>query len=298
MYLVARYLIPHESADECTIGGYRVPRGTMLLVAGCILDNPGRHQYMVTLFPLYSLFAFIVLHMLMYAGNIYFWRRYRVNYPFIFCFNPITALGFREVLLLSLGLAVLALGSVLANLDMELDPKTGDYQEFTELLPLFLVVLVIAILICPFNIIYRPSRFFFLTCLFHVIGAPLYKVVLPDFILADQFTSQVQAFRSFEFYICYYFSGNYKLRDNSCSKNDVFKTFSFIVATIPYTWRLLQYVKDVHDLIHFGTSGNVAGFICEAIQGVGGIVELAPGYLFVVHSTIKKVGGLFISDEV
>ncbi|KAL8109062.1 hypothetical protein AgCh_025235 [Apium graveolens] len=59
-----------------------------------------------------------------------------------------------------------------------------------------------------------------------------------------------------------------------------------------------KYVKDVDDLIHFGTSGNVAGFICEAIQGVGGIVELAPGYLFVVHSTIKKVGGLFISDEV
>ncbi|WOH07887.1 hypothetical protein DCAR_0727321 [Daucus carota subsp. sativus] len=215
----------------------------LIIRARRILDKPGRHRYMVTLFPLYSLFAFIVLHMLMYAGNIYFWRRYRVNYPFIFGFNPRTALGFREVLLLSLGLAVLALGSVLANLDMELDPKTGDYKKFTELLPLFLVVLVIVILICPFNIIYRPSRFFFLTCLFHAICAPLYKVVLPDFILADQFTSQVQAFRSFEFYICYYFSGNYKLRDNSCSSNDVYKTFGFIVATIPYTWRLLQCLR-------------------------------------------------------
>ncbi|KAL8089291.1 hypothetical protein AgCh_038912 [Apium graveolens] len=60
-----------------------------------------------------------------------------------------------------------------------------------------------------------------------------------------------------------------------------------------------KYVKDVDDLIQFGTSGNVAGFICEAIQGVGGIVEeLAPGYQSAVHSTIKKVGGLFISDEV
>lgn len=166
-----------------------------------------------------------------------------MNYPFIFGFNPRTALGYREVLLLSSGLAVLALGSVLANLDMELDPETGDYKEFTELLPLFLVVFVIVILICPFNIIYRPSRFFFLTCLFHAICAPLYKVVLPDFILADQFTSQVQAFRSFEFYICYYFSGNYKLRDNSCSKHAVFRTFSFIVATIPYTWRLLQCLR-------------------------------------------------------
>jgi len=31
---------------------------------------------------------------------------------------------------------------------------------------------------------------------------------------------------------------------------------------------------------------------------VGGIVELAPGYLPSVYDTIKKAGGLFIADEV
>ncbi|XVF37444.1 hypothetical protein REPUB_Repub20aG0008300 [Reevesia pubescens] len=59
-----------------------------------------------------------------------------------------------------------------------------------------------------------------------------------------------------------------------------------------------KYAKDVQDLIQFGTSGNIAGFISEAIQGVGGIVELAPGYLPAVFSTIKKAGGLCITDEV
>ncbi|KAL8115737.1 hypothetical protein AgCh_022294 [Apium graveolens] len=39
MYLVARYLIPHESAEECTIGGFRVPRGTMLLVDVKAIQN-------------------------------------------------------------------------------------------------------------------------------------------------------------------------------------------------------------------------------------------------------------------
>ncbi|XP_031397825.1 alanine--glyoxylate aminotransferase 2 homolog 2, mitochondrial-like isoform X2 [Punica granatum] len=59
-----------------------------------------------------------------------------------------------------------------------------------------------------------------------------------------------------------------------------------------------KYAKDVQDLINFGTSGHVAGFISEAIQGVGGIIELAPGYLPAAYSTIKKAGGLCIADEV
>ncbi|KAG5060565.1 hypothetical protein JHK87_001594 [Glycine soja] len=59
-----------------------------------------------------------------------------------------------------------------------------------------------------------------------------------------------------------------------------------------------KYARDVQDIINFGTSGNVAAFISEAIQGVGGIIELAPGYLPAVYNTIKKAGGLFIADEV
>ncbi|XP_078160131.1 alanine--glyoxylate aminotransferase 2 homolog 3, mitochondrial-like [Carex rostrata] len=59
-----------------------------------------------------------------------------------------------------------------------------------------------------------------------------------------------------------------------------------------------KYARDVQEIIEFGTSGQVAAFIAEAIQGVGGIVELAPGYLPAVYKTIKEAGGLFIADEV
>ncbi|PSR84978.1 Phosphate transporter like [Actinidia chinensis var. chinensis] len=208
-----------------------------------LLDHEGRIQYMDNLFPLYSLFGFIVLHMLMYAGNIYFWRQYRVNFTFIFGFKEGTELGYREVLLLSFGVAVLAVGSVLANLDMEMDPITKDYKALTELVPLGLVVLFVLILLCPFNIIYRSSRYFLLVCVFHCICAPLYKVTLPDFFLADQLTSQVQAFRSLEFYICYYGWGDYKRRQNTCRTSDVYNTFTFIVAAIPYWSRLLQCLR-------------------------------------------------------
>ncbi|XP_059592733.1 phosphate transporter PHO1 homolog 3 [Vitis vinifera] len=224
---------------------------TVALILSLILIICTRHllklkeegeKYMENMFPLYSLFGFIVLHMLMYAGNIYFWRRYRVNYSFIFGFKQGTELGYREVLFLGFGVAVLALASVLPNLE-QTDPETEDYIAFTELLPLGLLVLVIVILICPLNIIYRSSRFFFLKCLFHCFCAPLYKVTLPDFLVADQLTSQVQAFRSLEFYICYYGWGDYKHRQNTCKTNVVYNTFYFIVAVVPYWSRLLQCLR-------------------------------------------------------
>ncbi|TKY58898.1 Phosphate transporter PHO1-like 3 [Spatholobus suberectus] len=204
------------------------------------LDQEGSTKYMETLFPLHSLYGFVVLHMLMYGANVYFWRRYRVNHSFIFGFKHGIGLSQNEVLLLSFGLAVLALGGVLANLDMRIDPETKDYKTLTELIPLILLLIVIAILLCPLNIMYRSSRVFFLTCLFHCICAPLYKVTLPDFFLADQFTSQVQALRSFEFYICYYGWGDFERRENTCNSSHIFVTFSFIVAVIPYLSRLLQ----------------------------------------------------------
>ncbi|WOK95497.1 alanine-glyoxylate aminotransferase [Canna indica] len=59
-----------------------------------------------------------------------------------------------------------------------------------------------------------------------------------------------------------------------------------------------KYAKDVEEIIEFGTFGRVAGFMSESIQGVGGIMELAPGYLPAVYKTIREAGGLCIADEV
>ncbi|KAJ6733501.1 hypothetical protein OIU74_005301 [Salix koriyanagi] len=58
------------------------------------------------------------------------------------------------------------------------------------------------------------------------------------------------------------------------------------------------YAKDVQDHIDYGTSGRVAGFISETIQGVGGAVELAPGYLKLVYDIVRKARGVCIADEV
>uniref|UniRef100_M4DLL2 EXS domain-containing protein n=1 Tax=Brassica campestris TaxID=3711 RepID=M4DLL2_BRACM len=140
-----------------------------------ILQDERQEQYMNSMFPLYSLFGFIVLHIIMYAANIYFWRRYGVNYSFIFGFKQGNELGYKQILFVGFSIGALALLCVLANLDMETNPKTKDYQALTELLPLCLLITMLIVLILPFNIFYRSSRYFFLNCLSRILAAPLCK---------------------------------------------------------------------------------------------------------------------------
>ncbi|KAL9424211.1 hypothetical protein AB3S75_036151 [Citrus x aurantiifolia] len=218
-----------------------------------LMDKKEGASYLVNIFPLYSLFAYAILHMLMYAADIYFWRRYRVNYPFILGFKQGTVLSYREVFLLSTGLAVLALSSFLANLHLDMGSRTEHYRKLTELVPLFSITIVIVIIFCPFDIIYRSSRLFFIKSATHCFCAPLYKVTLPDFLLADNITSQVQAIRSIELYICYYGLGESSQRQSKCHTHGIYNAFYFIVAIVPFWLRFLQCLRrlcEEKDAVH------------------------------------------------
>ena len=59
-----------------------------------------------------------------------------------------------------------------------------------------------------------------------------------------------------------------------------------------------KYAADVKQLIDFATSGSVAGFIAESIQGVGGAVVFPEGYLKQTYEHVRAAGGLCIADEV
>lgn len=79
-------------------------------------------------------------------------------------------------------------------------------------------------------------------------------------------------------------------------------------ALAPYCYRCpygleypscgLKCAKDVENVIKYETSGQVAAFIAESIQGVGGAVTPPPGYFEIVYDIVRKAGGLCIADEV
>ena len=91
-------------------------------------------------------------------------------------------------------------------------------------------------------------------------------------------------------------------------KFNVPQTFGVHHARMPDTYRGpfgrddpdagRHYAEDVRDLIQFGTSGRVAAFFAESIQGVGGAVVLPDGYLRHAYEHVRAAGGLCIADEV
>ena len=57
-------------------------------------------------------------------------------------------------------------------------------------------------------------------------------------------------------------------------------------------------MQDLQEIVENDTSGQIAAFYHETIQGVGGAVELADGYLPAAYEIARKNGGVCVADEV
>ncbi len=56
--------------------------------------------------------------------------------------------------------------------------------------------------------------------------------------------------------------------------------------------------RDIEELIQTTTTGRIAGFLAEPIQGVGGFIDAPDGYFKIAVDIVRKYGGVFIADEV
>jgi 4-aminobutyrate aminotransferase-like enzyme len=82
----------------------------------------------------------------------------------------------------------------------------------------------------------------------------------------------------------------------------------FVHAINPYCYRCplgktypsceVACARDVEAVIQTSTSGQIAAFFAEPIQGVGGFITPPKEYFKIVFKIIKNYGGLFIADEV
>ncbi|KAL2347458.1 hypothetical protein Fmac_001458 [Flemingia macrophylla] len=194
--------------------------------------------YMETTYPVLSMFSLVFLHFFLYGCNILAWRKNRINYGFIFELAPTKELKYRDIFLI----CTMAMSAVVGVMFLHLTLLTKGYSYAqVQDIPGLLILGFLLILVCPFNIIYRSSRYRFLCVIRNIILSPLYKVVMLDFFMADQLCSQVPMLRSLEYMACYYITGSYKTQDYGyCMRTKHYRDLAYAVSFLPYYWRAMQ----------------------------------------------------------
>uniref|UniRef100_A0A0D9Y295 Uncharacterized protein n=1 Tax=Oryza glumipatula TaxID=40148 RepID=A0A0D9Y295_9ORYZ len=212
--------------------------------------------YMETVYPVFSMFSLMFLHLFMYGCNVVAWRKARINYSFIFEFAPGRELKYRDVFLVCTASMAVIVGVMFAHLSLAV---RGFHA---QAIPGFLLLGFLLLLFCPFNMVYRSTRFQFLRILRNIVFSPLYKVVMVDFFMADQLCSQVPMLRSLEYVACYYISGSYRTQEYGyCINTKHIRDLAYAVSFLPYYWRAMQCARRWFDESDTGHLVNLGKYV-------------------------------------
>ncbi|CAA2967145.1 phosphate transporter PHO1 homolog 1 isoform X2 [Olea europaea subsp. europaea] len=215
--------------------------------------------YMETVYPVLSMFSLLILHFFLYGCNIFMWGKTRINYSFIFELSPTKELKYRDVFLICTTSMTAVVGVLFVHLSLV---SKGYSSTQAQIIPGLLLLVFLLVLVCPFNIIYKSSRFRFLSVMRNIILSPLYKVVMLDFFMADQLCSQVPMLRNLEYVACYYITGSYKTQDYGyCMRTTYYRDLAYAVSFLPYYWRAMQCARRWFDEGHKSHLVNLGKYV-------------------------------------
>ncbi|XVE53384.1 hypothetical protein DITRI_Ditri02bG0200000 [Diplodiscus trichospermus] len=258
--------------------------------------------YMETAYPVLSMFSLLFLHFFLYGCNIFMWRKARVNYSFIFELAPTKELKYRDVFLICTTSVTAVVGIMFVHLSLV---TKGYSYAHVQAIPGLLLLIFLLLLVCPFNIFYRSSRYRFLCVIRNIILSPLYKVVMLDFFMADQLCSQVPMLRNLEYVACYYITGSYKTQDYGyCMRAKHYRDLAYAVSFLPYYWRAMQCARrwfDEGQTNHLVNLGKYVSAMLAAGTKVAYEKERSIGWLCLVvvmssAATVYQLYWDFVKD--
>ncbi|XP_038982999.1 phosphate transporter PHO1-3 [Phoenix dactylifera] len=258
--------------------------------------------YMETVYPVLSMFSLLFLHLFLFGCNIFMWRKTRINYSFIFEFAPTKELKYRDVFLICTMSMSIVVGVMFAHLSLT---ARGHSSTKIQAIPGILLLMFLVVLVCPFNVVYRSSRYHFLKVIRNIILSPLYKVVMVDFFMADQLCSQVPMLRSLEYVACYYITGSYKTQDYGfCMRTKHYRDLAYAVSFLPYYWRAMQCARrwfDEGQTSHLVNLGKYVSAMLAAGAKVAYEKEKTIGWLSLVvvmssTATVYQLYWDFVKD--
>ncbi|XP_011029784.1 PREDICTED: phosphate transporter PHO1-like isoform X1 [Populus euphratica] len=233
-------------------------------LAGIFKPNSER-SYVETVYPVFSVFALLSLHLFMYGCNLFMWKGTRINYNFIFQFQPSTALKYRDAFLICTTFMTSVVAAMVIHLLLR---ASGFSPNHVDAIPGILLLIFIFVIICPFDIFYRPTRYCFISIIRNIFCSPFYKVLMVDFFMADQLTSQIPLLRHMESTTCYFLAGSIKThRYETCKSGRLYRELAYVISFLPYYWRAMQCARrwfDESDLNHLANMGKYVSAMVAA----------------------------------
>ncbi|KAK9182951.1 hypothetical protein WN944_026099 [Citrus x changshan-huyou] len=207
--------------------------------------------YMEIVNLVFSVFALLCLHLFMYGCNLFMCKHTRINYNFIFEFSPNTALKYRDAFLLCTTFMTVVVAAMVVHLLLRasgFSPSKIDaiLESSFWLAPLLhnckkYFSISICLLICPFDIFYRPTHYCFLRKIRNIICSTFCKVLMVDFFMADQLTGQIPLLRHLESTACYVLAGSFKTHHyDTCKNGRLYRELAYVISFLPYYWRAMQ----------------------------------------------------------
>ncbi|QSZ30087.1 hypothetical protein DSL72_004607 [Monilinia vaccinii-corymbosi] len=165
------------------------------------------------------------------------WTRNKINYKFVFEFDPRHDLDWRQ---LSEFPAFLVL---LFGLFLWLNFSGYGTAEMFIYYPIILIFVTVLIVFLPAPIIFHRSRKWFVYSHWRLLLAGLYPVEFRDFFLGDMYCSLTYCMSNIELFFCLYATSWHSPTKCNSTSSRLLGFFS----TLPAIWRLLQCLRRYHD---------------------------------------------------
>eukprot|EP01087_Luapelamoeba_hula_P016804 TRINITY_DN5201_c0_g1_i3.p1 TRINITY_DN5201_c0_g1~~TRINITY_DN5201_c0_g1_i3.p1 ORF type:complete len:707 (+),score=60.15 TRINITY_DN5201_c0_g1_i3:309-2429(+) len=191
----------------------------------------------------FRFFGLCILMSWVWGVDIWLWKKYRINYAFIFEFNMRSHIEYQQMLEAAATFTVVWMTAFLVYF-LSQEPLQGTAwmsQLSWRAAPITLCSLTVLVMI----LFQLRAKFWLLRGLARIIAAPFMAIRFRDFFLADQLCSLVLVFNDLQFTICFFVYGAWTDDDTVCSQGDPYT--KPLIAALPYIWRLLQCLRRYHD---------------------------------------------------
>ncbi|KAF9156642.1 hypothetical protein BG015_003244 [Linnemannia schmuckeri] len=201
-----------------------------------------------------------VLFACLFGINMYVWAKARINYKFIFEFDPRDNLDYTQFY----ELPTFFMMALCIALYLDFVVGLTSPSIFRTYYPLILIGLILVVLFWPLRMFRFGARRWFLQSIWRIVASGYYKVEFRDFFMADEMNSLVYSIEQFEFMICAY-TQQWNDLGAKCATSHMWIT-PFVTA-LPAWFRFLQCLRRYRDTLEwFPHLLNAGKYTCSLIQ--------------------------------